>query len=258
MKNLRTITTALTILFFAVSCKKQSANPTPTPVAASKKLQTMIWAPGYSPTQNFTYDAQGRLTQEDDQYETETYVYTGNTVHITDYSKTSARIVEDINATTDNAGRMTSYTGNISYNINLPYTEQGAFTYDANGYLTQVKLTQNNTVLTYDYTITNGDYTQVIYQQNGAGGYTQTNDYFTDKNNLSGVGLYEVPKNFSYNVGLFGKNSAHLLKHNSLLQKGALVPSWTRDFTYVIDSEGYPQSLNLTGTWTSSATYSFQ
>ncbi len=256
MKHLKTIAAAIAILLTA-SCKKQSVDPTPTPAPAVKKLQSLNWAPGYAPTQNFTYDAQGRLTQEDDQYETEIYVYSSNTVHITDYSKTKARIVEDVNAITDNAGRMTSYAANISYDINSPYTEQGAFTYDANGYLIQFKLTQGNVVSTYDYTITGGDYTQVVFQINGAGGYTQTNDFFTDKNNVSAIG-YEVPKNFAFNGGLFGKNSAHLMKHNTLFQKGALVPSWFRDFTYSIDNNGYPQSLNLTGTWTSSATYTFQ
>ena len=66
MKHLKVITTALTILFFAASCKKQSADPAPTPVAVAKKLQSITWAPGYGANESFAYDAQGRLTKEED------------------------------------------------------------------------------------------------------------------------------------------------------------------------------------------------
>lgn len=256
MKHLKTITTALAILLFAVSCKKQSVEPAPIAVA-SKKLQSTTWTAGWGTNYTYTYDTQGRLVKEEDTYEMETYAFTGNTVHITDYDKTKARIVQDLSGTLDNAGRMISYTNAISYNINSPYTEQGAFTYDADGYLLQCKLTSNNLVYTYDYTVANGDYTKVVYQLNGQGGYTQSSDFYTDKNDQAGIN-YEVTKNFGFNNGLFGKTSTHLLKYQQLLQKGVVTPSWTKNLSYTFDNDGYVQTADLTGTWTASAIYTFQ
>ncbi len=264
MKHLRTITAVLTILFFAVSCKKQSVDPAATPVAATKKLQTLIWAAGYQSPQYFTYDTQGRLVKEDDNYQTEGYEYTGNTVHITDYNKSKARIVSDITGTTDNAGRMISFTLNNTYTLNSPYTQQAVLTYDANGYLTQIKFTRlyqgNTEILTYDFTVIDGDYTKLLgtYIINGQFGssFTEIFEYYTDKNDPTGIDTYPIVyETFGYNNGLFGKTNKHLIKH---VQNGVVNPTWVMDYTYTLDSNGYPQTHNLTGTWNSSATYSFQ
>jgi hypothetical protein len=257
MKHLKTITTALMILFFAVSCKKQSVDPV-TPVPTAKKLQHITWTPGYSVEQNYTYDIQGRLTKEEDAHEIVTFEFNSNTVSIKEFKKSENRFVSDISGTTDNAGRITSLTGNFSYTANSPYTEQVNFTYDADGYLTQFKRTRPNSliVFTYDYTVTDGDYTKMVYSVTGGSGATQITEFYTDKKDISGVNY--LPLGYGFNNGLFGKVNTHLVKHDQSTATGVLVPSWTKSLSYTLDNEGYVQTVDLTGYWTASATYSFQ
>ncbi len=255
MKHLKTITTALTILFFATSCKKQSADP--APVVVAKKLQTIATSGVGSPTnQSFTYDTKGRLIKEENNDGYGTYEYSSNAVLIKDFNKLVNKLEFVINGTTDNAGRMISFTG-INYNGNVPVNLTAVFTYDANGYIAQYKRTNNNNVYTYDFTVTDGDYTKLIIHQNGAELYTQTTDFFTDKTAQSVV-ENDIPESFCYNNGLFGKTNTHLAKYRQELLPGAILPVWKFNMAYTLDNDGYIQTILSSGSTNSLATYSFQ
>ncbi len=256
MKHLKTITTALTILFFAASCKKQAAEP--TPLAAAKKLQTIITSGAGSPTnQSFTYDTNGRLIKEEDNDGYRTYEYSSNTVLIKDFNKLVNKLGLVINGTIDNAGRIATFAG-INYNGNVPVNQIAVFTYDANGYITQYKRTNNNvSVYTYDFTVTDGDYTKLIVRQNGAELYTQTTDFFTDKIAQSVV-ENDIPESFCYNTGLFGKTNTHLAKYRQELLPGALLPVWKYNMAYTLDNDGYIQTILSSGSSSTFATYGFQ
>lgn len=257
MKHLQTIILVFTCLLFVVSCKKTSPIPAPTPNPVSKKLQKITWSGSFVSTQDYTYDTQGRLIKYEDEDRTNTYAYTANTVAIKEFRKSENRFISDITGTIDNAGRATNLTGTYSNNINSPYTEQTSFSYDANGYLTQFTRTAGNIVQTYAFTITDGDYTKLIYQNSGGGGFTQVTDFYTDKNNLSGIGSIPISPGNNHN-GLFGKINKHLKKYEQLTQLNAPSPSWTQNYTYVLDPNGYIQTAGLTGTSTTTATYTFQ
>ena len=254
MNHLKTIIAVIAFLIIAVSCKKQPAIPGPTPV--NKKLQKITWVTSSPLTQNYFYDAQGRLIKYEDEYVTNTYTFNANTVAIKEFRKSESRFVSDITGTTDNAGRVTNLTGSYAYNINVPYTEQTAFTYDAEGYLKQFTRTNGASVQTYDYTVTNGDYTKLLYQKTNSGGYTRIADFFTDKTNLSGVG--DIPIGPGTHTGLFGKLNKHLIKFEQLTQQNAPSPSWTYNYSYILDNNGYVQTFDLTGTSTATGTYTFQ
>jgi len=254
MKQVQTIIVTLTCLICVLSCKKTDTVPVPTPV--SKKLQKITWTTSYPLTQNYTYDAQGRLIKYEDEYATNTYAFNGNMVAIKEFRKSENRFVSDITGTTDNAGRVTNLTGSYAYNINVPYTEQTAFTYDAEGYLKQFTRTMGTAVQTYDYTVTNGDYTKLVYQKPGSSGYTRTTDFYLDKENLTGVG--DIPIGPGVNNGLFGKLNKHLVKFEQSTVQNAPTPSWANNYTYVLDANGYIQTMGITGTTTATAAYIFQ
>lgn len=254
MKFLKTTIAAFAILIFAVSCKKNET--VAAPASGSKKLQKIIWVTSYPLTQNYFYDAQGRLTKYEDENAINTYVYNQNAVTIKEFRKSENRFVSDITGTTDNAGWVTNLTGTYSYNINFPYTEQTAFTYDADGYLKQFTRTNGFVVTTYDYTVTNGDYTKLVYQKTNSGGYTRITDFFTDKANLSGIG--DIPIGCGTHNGLFGKLNKHLIKFEQLTQQNVTTPSWTYNYTYQLDNNGYVQTFDMTGTSAATGTYTFQ
>lgn len=255
MKHLKTCIAAFTIFFFAVSCKKESNTIAPAPV--SKKLQKITWVTSYPLTQNYLYDAQGRLIKYEDEYDMKTWTFLASTVTIKEFRKTESRMVSDITGTLDNAGRVTNLTGSYSYNINAPYTEQTAFIYDAEGYLKQFTRTAGAVVQTYDYTVTDGDYTKLVYQKTNAGGYTMVTDFYTEKNDLSGIGAIQIgPGN--YHTGLFGKTNKHLKKHEQLTQQNAPTPSWTQSYAYTFDNDGYVKTFETTGTSAATGTYTYQ
>lgn len=255
MKHLKTSITALAFLFFAASCKKESN--TAIPATVSKKLQKITWVTSYPLTQNYLYDAQGRLTKYEDEYVINTYSFNGSTVAIKEFRKTENRFVSDITGTLDNAGRVTSLTGSYAYNINFPYTEQTAFTYDADGYLKQFTRTTGAVVLTYDYTVTDGDYTKLVFQKTNSGGYTMVTDFYTEKNDRSGIGSIQIGPGSSHN-GLFGKINKHLKKYEQLTQQNAPAPSWENNYTYILDSDGYVKTSDITGASAATCTYTFQ
>jgi YD repeat-containing protein len=255
MKHLKTLITVFAFLLFVASCKK--ADPIPVPTPGSKKLQKITWSGAYALTQNYIYDTQGRLVKYEDEDASITYIFSTNTVAIKQYRKSENRFVSDITGITDNAGRVTNLTGSYSYNINFPYTEQTAFTYDAEGYLTQFTRTAGNSTQSYHFTVTNGDYTKLIYQSSCCGGYTQITDFYTDKNNLSGVGSIPISPGNNH-TGLFGKINKHLKKFEQLTQLNATSPSWTDNYSYVLDGNGYIQTASLTGTTMLTAAYIFQ
>ena len=257
MKHLQTIIMGLTCLLFAVSCKKTSTTPVPTPTPVSKKLQKITWSGSFVLTQKYTYDTQGRLVKYEDEDVTNSYTFGTGTVAIKEFRKSENRFITDITGTVDNAGRVTNLTGTYSYNINIPYTEQTAFTYDGEGYLKQFTRTNGAVVQTYDFTVMDGDYTKLIYTKTNAGGYTQLTDFYTDKNNLSGIGSIPVGAG-NYHNGLFGKINKHLKKYEQSTQLNAPSPSWTENYTYVLDAYGYIQTAGLTGTTTATASYIFQ
>ena len=255
MNTFKTIMLAITLLCFVSSCKKDAVTPTPTPV--SKKLQKITWDQDLADVLNFTYDAQGRLTKVEDDYTIKTYSYNTNTVAIKEFRKSENRFTSDITGTTDNAGRMITCTGNFSPNINTPYTEQADFIYDANGYLIKITRTSNAIIQTYDFTITNGDYTKLIYQKTSSGGYTLITDFYTDKKDMSGVG--NVPLSYANShTGLFGKINTHLIKFEQSTSSGSPTPSWARNLTYTFDSNGYVLTSGTTGTWTGTGVYTYQ
>ncbi len=255
MKHFTILITALTILFFAPSCKKQSADP--APVATAKKLQHIATSGSAGATnQSFTYDAQGRLIKEEDEDGTKTFQFGNNAVLIKDFNKLENRLAAVITGTTDNAGRITSYTG-ISFGSNNSQTSiTGQFTYDANGYITQYKKISANEVYSYDFVVTDGDYTSLTVHLNGMGGYTRTTG-FTDKKALSVVDR-NIPGSFYYNNGLFGKSNTHLAKEEQYLASGALIPFLKSSFSYTMDSDGYVQTIIQSGSGSLFTTYTFQ
>jgi len=254
MPTFKKIATLAIVLFFAISCKKDNNTPAPP---AGKKLQKISWNQALADTVNFTYDATGRLVKSEDSYTIETYTYSAAAVGIQEFRKSENRFVSDITGVLDNNGRMVSNTGNYSYNINLPYTEQTGFTYDADGYLVKIVRTAGISVQTYNMTIVDGDRTQVIYTKTNSGGYTQTTDFYTDKNDLSGIGAVPLSYGNNHN-GLFGKTNKHLIKYEKLYQFNAPSPSWTRALAYTLDAGGYIQTVDYTGTWISTGIYTFK
>ncbi len=258
MKHLKMIITAFSIVLIAASCKKQSVDPAPTPVATGKKLQSIATTgPAGATNQSFTYDIQGKLIKEEDDDGYKTFEYNPNTVLIKDFNKLTNKLDVVVNGTTDNAGRLINFTSITFGSNNSQIPSTGQCTYDANGYLTQYKRISNNSVYTYDFTVTDGDYTQLTAHQNGMGGYTTLTDFYTDKKALSVIER-NIPESFCYNNGLFGKPNTHLAKSVQEIPTGALFPLWKNNMAYTLDNDGYVQTILTTGNGALFTTYTFQ
>ena len=256
MKHLKIVISVVMILLIAASCKKQSADT--VPVVPAKKLQNIATSgPAGATNQSFSYDTQGRLIKEDDEDGYKTFDYDMNTVLIKEFNKLLNKMDVVINGTTDNAGRLINFTG-ISFGSNnsqTPFT--GQCTYDANGYITQYKRTSNNSVYSYDFIVTDGDYTSLTVHLNGMGGYTRTTSFYPDKKSLSVVER-NIPESFCYNNGLFGKPNTHLAKEEQQIASGALIPYYKASFSYSLDNDGYVQTIIATGNSSLFTTYTFQ
>ena len=160
-------------------------------------------------TLNFTYDASGRIskaTTTDGQ--TSNYVYTANKITATDGDGNVSEIVLENGRAISSGSDGVISGGGVSYSYTRKYT------YNADGYLIQVKNYLNGELNTTDnLTYANGNLVKAV-SVDAHLGYTETTTYVYSTENA--VNTYEIADPLSYHVdyfpgGYFGKQSKNVL-----------------------------------------------
>lgn len=250
MKKVFTVLSALVML---ASCKKDK-NVQPNPVNGNKKL-VKYTQPAYNYEQLMEYDAQGRITKEDESNsDLYTFTYGANSFTLKAIRKSeNNRVVIDFSGTLDAKGRIVTVTGLQQYAQNNPQNVIFNYEYNADGYL--VKLTKDfstNPDYKYEFSYTNGDLTESKYFENGVYKHSIFYEYYLDKPEKTELTQF-------YSLGpqvtmLEGKPNAHLTKHAKLINANNTV-SWTYDYSYDLDAEGYPVKMVISNGNTSWTTF---
>lgn len=212
--NKSILTLSAAILLIVASCSKSKDNPTDE-TKTCKQTETKF---GDGTVFQYTYDDKGRVV-------TWKQVWNGGTTETITYEYSANEIVETEKGAYTNVTKHTlDASGRISASGNTTYT------YDANGYLTQIKDGSQTTSFTY----TNGNITSI---NDGYRTYAIT--YGTDTYN-GGFFRYNTNDTFPEQVetplfGYYGKRSKALPVKSVITSGGSQT---TETYTYEKDENG--------------------
>jgi hypothetical protein len=238
------------VAFIFTACKKEKGiTPEPIPpVATEKKLIKMQsnYSNGSAESENYSYDAQGRLsTTLNDSYR-EAFDYKSATQIIVTARKVSNNeLISTKECTLDAAGRIVTIIMKSSAGAEIYRYD---YTYNAEGYLVLEKGSKpgNPNEFRFEYNVVNGN---II----SAKGYfdnvlSENSDYKVD-----GAKLNKSQMSYSgywYSNTLFGKPNKNLIvEYKNFNTAGTL--KWHSQTNYELNSDGYPvkytKSYPLTG-----------
>lgn len=231
MKQFKFIASALLVMLAASSCKKENI-PAPV-VPASAKLSKVEYV-GSTSFANYSYNAQGRLSEIKDNYYTHKYEYTNGTPVISIYKNSTGIIDTKLSQVALGNNKISQYTYNGYNDQGQPYIGENAnFQYDANGF--QV----NKTYLSYEYKteVTNGNMTKQTVSNSGSIQRTLTFEFYTDRPNKFNLNLQEDwYGNYIVDNSLFGAKNTNLIKRITIQ---SATRTEVKDFTYVTNADNY-------------------
>lgn len=185
-------------------------------------------------------DQQGRITSMEDDMEINSFRFSTDSVLLTEYSKTESRVVYAFKGRRDNAGKLISGMAVAVYAANDPDTVLHRFEYDAGGYLVKEfrDYGKDGTyIIAYEYE--KGDVIKISTWYNNELYNTKELQYYTGKDNLTGLEDFKFRKNIN---NLAGTASRHLVKKiTSVARNGKL--NYSFDYEYETDEEGLPVKL---------------
>lgn len=247
-KIVKYIMVAAVAAISVASCKKEiNWNAFPNPNGNGCKLTSLkadVDVLG-SYTIAFTYDALGRISKASSGGETNSYVYTANKITGTDQDGYVAEIVLENGRAVSSGSAGIIVVGGVSYDYTRKYT------YNADGYLIQVKNYLNNNLSTTDnLTYASGNLVKGVSVDAGQG-YTATTIY-TYSNEIA-VNTYEIADPLSYHVdyfpgGYFGKQSKNVLLKSTTKtvdKDGEPFSNEVLTYNYQFDSKGNASSLSF-------------
>jgi hypothetical protein len=185
-------------------------------------------------------DGQGRITSIENNTELNRFQFSTDSILLTEYSKTDNRIVYAFKGRLDSAGKLTSGTAIVGYAAHGTDTVLHRFEYNDQGYLVK-ELRDYGKAGTYiiGYTYEGGDVIRISTWYNYELYNTKELEYYTQKENLTGLEDFKFRKNMSQ---LVGNTSRHLVKKiTSTARNGKL--NYSFNFEYETDDEGLPLKL---------------
>jgi hypothetical protein len=233
MKQFKLILSSLFVLLVVNSCKKQN---TAAPVVDNSPKLAKIEYVGSNNVVTYTYNADGRLIENKNNYYTEKTDYASGTPVVTGYITATGVKDYSISGITLNGGKITNY----SYYL---HDAQGqtygpvvySFEYDANGF--QVKGVGSSHEYLTEVTNRNMTKQSIRNKTTGLTDRTYIFEFYTDKPNKLNLNFFEV----WYGQIMFDKNL--MGAKNSNLFKKITYTSGSRtevtDFTYVTNADGY-------------------
>lgn len=185
-------------------------------------------------------DGQGRITSMENEVEVSSFRFSGDSVLFTEYSKAEDRIVYTFRGRLDSAGKLTGGTAVVAYAASGTDTVLHAFEYDDQGYLVK-EFRDYGKAGTYiiGYTYKGGDAIRISTWYNNELYNTKELEYYTQKDNLTGLEDFKFRKNMNQ---LVGHTSSHLVKKiTSVARNGKL--NYSFNYEYETDEEGLPLKL---------------
>jgi Domain of unknown function (DUF4595) with porin-like fold len=231
MKNLFFVLGALVVL---ASCKKDSSENPATPGSTKKLVKaTYVWDNGTPEIDEYTYDAQGRISTKKDETRTYTFNYVSASSLIVPVTKNSDNSLEQtLECTINDKGYVTKIAfRNLTGNVFYMYT----YAYNADGYIIRVEaIPATGTGYEVDYTVVNGNVVSSIYYNGGvlnrSGHYTYDNSKINKAPGSIG-GFWQVN-------GLFGKGPKNLISEYKTINPAGTL-TWHSQLTYTVDANGY-------------------
>ncbi len=233
MKQLFFFLSAIVLL---ASCKKDNTeNPS---LAATKNLikTTYVWDGGTPEIDEYTYDAQGRLSVQKGDNRTYSFNYVSATsLLVTERNNSDNSLYQTQECILNDKGYITKMifrnpAGVITYNYN--------YVYNADGYVTRLEGSGAGGGYEVDYTIVNGNVVSSIHYNEGV--LNRTGEYIYDNSKLNKTGAGH--SGYWQSNKLFGKGSKNLLiDYKSKSPAGAT--TWHTQYGYELDAAGYPVKL---------------
>ncbi|AXY77331.1 hypothetical protein D3H65_26590 [Paraflavitalea soli] len=185
-------------------------------------------------------DSQGHITSMENNAELNRFQFSTDSILLTEYSKTNNRIVYAFKGRLDSAGRLTEGTAIVGYADHGTDTVLHRFEYDDQGYLVKEYRDYGKAgiyIIIYQYEA--GDAIRISTWYNNELYNTKELEYYTGKNNLTGLEDFKFRKNINHMVGNVSK---HLVKKiTSVAGNGKL--NYSFNFEYETDDEGLPLKL---------------
>ena len=232
---------ALTAILALASCKKEEAVISTNP-AATKNLtkSTYVWDNGTPETNEFTYDAAGKITMQ----KNETRTYTFNYVSATSLIVTERKTVDNsLHQTIECILNDKGYITNMVYkNPASTVTYTYTYTYNADGYVIRlVGASPAAGGYEVDYTIVNGNAVSSTNYNNGVLNYTGEYTYDNNKINKTTGGH----AGYWPSLTLFGKRSKNLLIDYKAKNLASAI-TWHTQYSYEMDAAGFPAKQTTT------------
>lgn len=246
MKKISYLTAITAAIVLLTSCSKEKDIVAEPPVQlAEKNLKTVsrTFSTGYSDQTTFSYDAQGRLVNEKEEYtgniQTRSFDYS-TPGKITGTSSENNVLQSSYECTLNSNGYITEMKYKDGAG-NLIYTYK--FIYDANGYMTR-KEWANSAGRTdhFEYKIENGNTIEAKLFYDGVYNYTTVYSY-----DLSKANSYRHSTGGHWIGNSFGKSSKNLLSNTKTTNAAGAV-TWNMNYTNLLDAAGYLAKVNTVNT----------
>ncbi|MDF2187298.1 hypothetical protein [Paraflavitalea sp. CAU 1676] len=206
----------------------------------SKKLVSWESTGDSAATTRLAKDSLGRVVRVENESEVNTFQYKGDSLFISEYSKTESRIVYRFNGRVDSAGKLIGGRAIAAYGSFHPDTVGHRFEYNDRGYLSKEFRDYGEDgiyVIAYEYE--GGDAVRISTWYNNELYNTKELEYYTDKHNQTGIEDFKFRRNVN---NLAGHNSLHLVKKiSSIARNGNL--NYSFNYEYETDEEGLPVKL---------------
>ncbi len=227
----------LSTIVLLASCKKDKTENPDNNATKNLMKTTYVWDGGTPEVDEYTYDAQGRLSVHMDESRTYTFNYVSATSLVVTEKKISDNSILGTRECELNAnGYVTKMVyknpaGVITYNYK--------YFYNADGYVTRTEAgPPAGGGFEVDYTIVNGNAVSSIHYNDGVLNRTGEYTYDNSKVNKTAGGHSSYwPSHL-----LFGKPTKNLLTdYKTKSPVGAT--TWHTQYTYDLDAAGYPAKL---------------
>lgn len=234
---------AMVAIIVVASCKKGNdpVQKTDPPVQEfKKKLKSMNNS--VNVTSSFNYNAEGRILSISTNLNTLTSFIQGSAFSVK-YQNLN-EYYELKNTTQDAAGRIVK----AEWFYNNVLRSKLEYTYNQEGFLTAVKKqnVSTGTISTWEYIYQQGNLIRMRSYANGVLRYDHQFTYYVDKLNQFNLDILDLREIGYFVEGNFGRFNKNLLKNWTFTSYPSNA-TFTEEYIYTTDAEGYPAKLELKG-----------
>lgn len=226
---------AILVLLLLSACTR-SRQPRSVHVIKKRLTQFTHVADTLSATQ-IERDVAGRITRIETSEEINLFHYTGDSILLSEFSKSAGREVYLFSGLLNSAGAIVTGMSVSNYGFTQADTNMHQFSYDEAGHLVkELRIDGKNSTFAVQYEYRNHDAVKITTYHNQVLTNTKQLEYYAQLDNHTGLEDYKFRRNCN---GLAGTMSAHLVKRiTSVTGIGHLNYDFT--YEYETDAEGLP------------------